>query len=259
MDVRLAADENLAVHATWASRRLAEARVELADDLILVDSGQPCDTFNFICRARLNPANAPARIQYALRFFAESGHPFSWWLGPGATPDNIPALLVEAGLNAAESELAMALDMSQLRQGPLPDNVIIERVRTPEQLEILACLSAANWSPPDQEVVRFYRRAASHLLGGDAPQWFYLGRYQGEPVATAELTVGGGVVGLYNIFTRPDARGRGVGSAMTVQPLLDARAAGHTTAILQASAAGQSLYSRLGFRSFGTITEYKPG
>lgn len=253
-----AADENLALHARWAAQQLPDARVEVSDDLVLVDSGQPCDTFNFICRARLRSASAPERIQHALRFFASSGHPFSWWLGPGTTPDNLPALLLDAGVTAAESELAMSLDLLQLTPAPLPDNVTVERVRTPEQLELLARLSAANWSPPDAEVVRFYRRAASLLLSPESPHWFYLGRYDGEPVATAELTVGGGVVGLYNIATRPEYRGRGIGSAMTVQPLVDARAAGHQTAILQASADGQSLYARLGFTSFGTITEYKP-
>jgi predicted acetyltransferase len=45
---------------------------------------------------------------------------------------------------------------------------------------------------------------------------------------------------------------------MTGTPLLEAREAGHTMAILQAAPAGIRIYERLGFRQFGGITEYKP-
>jgi hypothetical protein len=45
---------------------------------------------------------------------------------------------------------------------------------------------------------------------------------------------------------------------MTVQPLLDTREAGGGTAVLQASSEGARIYSRLGFETFGQITEFKP-
>ena len=77
-------------------------------------------------------------------------------------------------------------------------------------------------------------------------------------MATAELTIAGGVAGLYNITTLPACRGRGIGSAMTWQPLLDARAAGLGAAVLQAADAGVNVYRRIGFAPFGVITEYKP-
>jgi ribosomal protein S18 acetylase RimI-like enzyme len=70
--------------------------------------------------------------------------------------------------------------------------------------------------------------------------------------------LGGGVVGLYNICTREDYRRRGIGTALTLQPLLEARARGLHIGVLQASAAGAGVYTRIGFTSFGTITEYKP-
>jgi ribosomal protein S18 acetylase RimI-like enzyme len=257
MTLANAADENLAVHAAWACSRLPGARVAITSDLVLVDSGQPCDTFNFACRARLG-ADAGDRVSAALDFFRRTGHPFSWWLGPGATPDHLAEVLVRAGLAAAERELAMGLELARLAAPPAPPGFVVERVRTADQLALLAQLSAANWSPPDPEVMHFYHRASALLLSPESPQWFYLGTLEGRPVATAEVTVGGGVVGLYNVATIPECRGRGIGSVMTSRPLEEARAAGHTQAILQASEAGQNLYARLGFTPFGTITEYKP-
>ena len=258
IDLLTAADTNLAIHATWVPERLAGGRVRVHDDLVLADSGLPCDTFNFICRARLESGSAAKRVGEALRFFAESGNPFSWWLGPGFTPANLPAVLKVAGLNEAETELAMAVELAKLPELPAIPALEIRRITTPVDLDALATLSAANWNPPDRHVVSFYRQAAPFLLRGDSPQWFYLGLMEGAPVATTELTVGGGVVGLYNISTRPEFRGRGIGSAMTQAPLLAARQAGHKVGILQASGAGVGVYKRMGFEEFGTVTEYKP-
>jgi predicted acetyltransferase len=80
----------------------------------------------------------------------------------------------------------------------------------------------------------------------------------GEPVATAEATVQAGTVGLYNISTRAQFRGRGVGSALIWKPLADARAAGCGMALQQAAAEGVGIYRRLGCSAFGEITEFKP-
>jgi hypothetical protein len=58
-----AADDNLAVHAGWVQERLPEMRVRIERDPVLVDSGLPCDTFNLVCRARLERDSAPQRIR----------------------------------------------------------------------------------------------------------------------------------------------------------------------------------------------------
>jgi len=153
----------------------------------------------------------------------------------------------------------MALPLEALPEAPprVP-GLEIRRVRTPEELEIFARLSAANWTPPDPDVLAFYRRAAAALLDPNAPQRLYLGRLEGEPVATAEGALAGRTVALFNIMTREPFRGRGIGSWMTWRPLHDARAAGCDLGALQAAEAGVGLYRRIGFRPFGGITEYKP-
>jgi GNAT superfamily N-acetyltransferase len=159
----------------------------------------------------------------------------------------------------AETEVAMAMPLLALPSVlPTVASLSIERVRTPAALQAYARISAANWDPPDARVIEYYARAERALLLDKAPQWLYLGRLEGAPVATAEATVGGGVVGLYNITTTPAFRRRGIGLAMTAAPLADARAVGLSTGILQAAAAGVGVYERLGFRGFGTVTEFKP-
>lgn len=258
-DLELAADENLAVHATAATTRLPGARVRIDPDLVVVDSGLPCDTFNMVCRARLNESSAVRRVGDALAFLAEWGRPFSWWLGPGNTPDGLAAILVRAGLVEAERELAMALDLAMLPiYPPVVNGLTIRRVRTAQELATFAMLLASNWTPPDAQVMRYYALAEPALLAPDGVQWLYLGWMDDRAVATAEATLGGGVAGLYNIATRPAYRRRGIGLAMAHAPLVEARQAGLSTAVLQAAEAGVGVYERLGFRKFGTVTEFKP-
>ncbi len=75
-------------------------------------------------------------------------------------------------------------------------------------------------------------------------------------MAASELTIGGGVVGMYNVCTLVAYRRRGFGMALTLRPLLDAREAGHGVGMLQAGAQGVGIYERIGFQAFGGITEY---
>ncbi|HEX5633582.1 MAG TPA: GNAT family N-acetyltransferase [Gemmatimonadales bacterium] len=254
------AAHNLATHFTWLQSRLPGARIRRDDRLTLADSGLPCDTFNAACAARLDATDAPARVGAALAWFAERAHPFSWWVCPGDTPSSLGAVLCQAGLAPAGGELAMALDLAKADvTAPLPAGLVVERVRTPEALRDFARINAANWSPPDVQVLAFYERAAALLLGPGCPLRLYLGRVDGEPVATAQLTVDADSVGLYNIATLAEWRGRGFGSALTRWPLAEARAEGHRVAILQASDDGAGIYRRIGFQAFGEIVEYQPG
>jgi ribosomal protein S18 acetylase RimI-like enzyme len=253
------ADENFVVHATWAAARTEGMTSRVAPYLVIADSGLPCDTFNFICRARLDPGSASDIAASAVAYFEERRRPFSWWLSPADQPRDLGRILDSAGLQRAETELAMLLPLVELPADlPAVPGLEVRRVIESGELQTFAELSAANWTPPDSSVISFYRRAASALLRPESPQWLYVGYVEGVPVATAEATVAEGTAGLYNISTRPSHRGRGIGSMMTWRPLLDARERGCDLGVLQAAPEGVSIYRRLGFRPFGEITEFKP-
>jgi len=254
-----AADENFVVHASWAQQRTAGMTVIDDGRLLLTDSGLPTDTFSIICRARLSPAEALARIAATLAYYQQVDRPFSWWVGPADQPTNLGELLLKAGLVGAESELAMAVDLATLHRFDLaPDGLAVRRVQTPAEMADFALVNAANWSPPDPCAIRYFQLTADSLLAPDSPQWFYVGYLAGQPVAASELTIGGGVVGMYNVCTLEAYRRRGFGMALTLRPLLDAQAAGYGVGVLQAAEQGVGIYERIGFRAFGGITEYKP-
>jgi predicted acetyltransferase len=55
------------------------------------------------------------------------------------------------------------------------------------------------------------------------------------------------VAGIFAVATIEAARGRGIGMAVTMAPLLDARACGYCVGVLQASEMGYPVYARMGF------------
>jgi len=255
-DLAHAAAENLSCHFTWVQSRVPSMRASVTPERVLADCGFECDTFNAVSRTRFSSATARARASEAITWF--DGRPFSWWISPGDRPDDLGSTLESLGLVAAEGELAMACELRGIDPGAEAAALQVRRVRAADELETYARLLAALWDPLDAGVIRFYREGGPHLLSADCPLRLYLGSWEGTPVATAELTVAGAAVGLYNISTHPDHRGRGIGSAMTRLPLLEARDEGHRLAVLQAAPAGVGIYRRVGFEPFGEILEYKP-
>jgi ribosomal protein S18 acetylase RimI-like enzyme len=93
-------------------------------------------------------------------------------------------------------------------------------------------------------------------LGLDFPMRNYLGYLNGKPVSTSSIFYGGGAAGIYCVSTLPEARGQGLGAALTVQPLLEARERGHRIGVLQSSKMGFNIYQKLGFRHVCQIESF---
>ena len=84
----------------------------------------------------------------------------------------------------------------------------------------------------------------------------YLALLNNQPVGTSQLFTSAGVAGIYNVTCLPEARGQGIGAAITLAPLLEAREMGYRIGILQASSMGYKVYERLGFQDFGKLSVY---
>jgi ribosomal protein S18 acetylase RimI-like enzyme len=90
-------------------------------------------------------------------------------------------------------------------------------------------------------------RMSGTLMGGGVLDMPETTGYLAGPDATGLLVQGSGVCLLLNIAVVPEARGHGLGRAMTARAIPDGFAAGADTAILISSAAGRALYESMGF------------
>lgn len=82
---------------------------------------------------------------------------------------------------------------------------------------------------------------------------FYLGYWEGTPVATSMGFADVDVMGVYNITTLERYRGHGLGTAMSKVVLEEGRRLGCKGAILQSRPTARGVYASLGFQPSGPL------
>jgi len=117
-------------------------------------------------------------------------------------------------------------------------------------------VSTMNFNLPNAMEPRIHRVTINAGYGPSDRFSHYLGLLDGEPVATATGYKGERVVSIQNITTSPQARRRGVGTAVTMAPILEAREIGYRIASLQASKMGYPMYEKMGFREYMRFKVY---
>ena len=141
----------------------------------------------------------------------------------------------------------MAADLEALNESiETPDGFKVCAVTDEESLRKWSQVFTLGYSLPpdwDKSIYDVWLK-----LGLGFPMGNYLGLLNGKLVATSSIYFGGGVAGIYSVSTLPQARGKGIGAAMTLKPLQDAREMGYRIGVLQSSEMGYGVYKKLGFR-----------
>jgi ribosomal protein S18 acetylase RimI-like enzyme len=225
--------------------------------------------FKGVWRSRLAAEEVEAAINETLAWFEAQQAPFLfWWTGPGTTPRDLGERLMARGLLSMEGQMqelapgivqteagapGMAADLHYVNEVALsqvPPGFTIEVVQDKAALYDFKAVFIESYEIPEWAAQAWVD--ATLALGiGRTPWQMYLGRLNGQPVATNMLFNGAGVASVYAVGTVPAARGRGIGGAITLKPLLDAREMGYRYAVLFATEMGIHTYERIGFRHCG--------
>ena len=216
------------------------------------------DAFNnVVMHTRLPPDGAGELIGQALiHFRSRSVRRLSWWIEEGAQAADLRKQLVAHGLNFVEGGTGMAADLRALPADlATPAGLTIAPVEDKEALSQWAHIVNTGFGLPVWSETIWLALFAG--LGFELPLRNYLATLNGQPVGASQLFLGAGVAGIYNVTCVPEARSRGVGTAITLAPLREARSLGFHVGILQASHLGYNVYRRLGFRDFGKLSHYR--
>ncbi|MCG7409628.1 GNAT family N-acetyltransferase [Paenibacillus sp. ACRRX] len=84
----------------------------------------------------------------------------------------------------------------------------------------------------------------------------YVGEYNGEAVSIGSLLSTENSVGIYDIATRQEYRGKGLGSAMFHYLLEEAKRMSDGICVLQASPEGLGIYKRAGCKEVSEVIVY---
>jgi GNAT superfamily N-acetyltransferase len=212
--------------------------------------------FNGVLCAHAAPENPAAQIQDAINFFAARNvSVFTWWLAPAVSAVSWEPQLFARGLRRNANTPGMAVDLRALNEGTAaPRELAIKPVEDAATLELFAQIFLRGYGLPAEWLPDLFTLMRG--FGFDLPTRSYLAYLDAQPVATATMFLANGVAGIYNVATLPDARGRGIGAAVTRAPLLDARALGYRVGILQSSSQGFPVYQRLGFQQVCVMDHY---
>ena len=74
-----------------------------------------------------------------------------------------------------------------------------------------------------------------------------------NPVASSLVLYKAGVAGIHLVTTLEEARGKGIGTAITLAPLNEAKKLGYETAVLHSTEMGLDLYKQMGFKEYCTV------
>lgn len=231
--------------------------------------------FKGVWRTRLAAGDVDAAIDDTIRWFRDRGAPyFFWWTTDATTPADLGARLEARGLLSMEAQQhALASGIVQTHSGApilvadlhamheavlgaVPPGFTIEPVADDDALDAFRDVFVEVYGIPAWAGQAW--ADATRAIGiGRTPWRMFLGRLDGRPVATNMLFCGGGVASVYAVAAHSDVRGRGIGGAITLAPLLDARAEGYRYAVLFSTELGVGAYARIGFRPTGaTLNRY---
>jgi GNAT superfamily N-acetyltransferase len=138
----------------------------------------------------------------------------------------------------------MALDAAYgIPEIPPPPGLTIRQL-APHQAARHAAVGAAGFGVTEE---LFLRTDSPDLMRLPSVRC-YVGEVDGRAVTTSLSVTLAGFTGIYSVATIPGWRGRGFGAAITARAVADGLAAGSGWCWLEASAAGLSAYSNVGFQ-----------
>jgi ribosomal protein S18 acetylase RimI-like enzyme len=246
------------IHEAWIRfAHLLGANVHDEHDLLWFLSGFPIHLANGIVKANFPVERLEHTLDEHLYKLTAEHVPMAWLIGPSTRPEDLGSHLETHGWMLEDEVPGMAIDLESL-DGSLssPASLTIERVQDEETLRTWLRIMTVGSDIPDEGLTLLLELVSKHGFNNVPTVHYYLGILDDKPVATSMLYLGGGVAGIYNVATLPEARRQGIGSALTVAPLLQARALGYRIGTLQSTSMGLNLYRHLGFREYCTFHAY---
>jgi GNAT superfamily N-acetyltransferase len=184
------------------------------------------------------------RLAQCAEVFAAAGLPMVLRLTRFSRPVGLDDRLAERGYRRLDDTRVMVAPRLPAAPAALPAGLQWQRLGPAAFAEVVGVLRG---SPPGQRAAQAERLAAAPV----PYQGWVLRRQEDQTVlACGQTAMEGSLVGLYDVFTHPEARGQGLARWLCTMLLAQSQAAGARVAYLQTEAdnsPARTIYHRLGF------------
>jgi GNAT superfamily N-acetyltransferase len=238
-------------------RKAPETETSLDGDVQWYMTDVPFPLFNGVIGTKLKDENADREIRAVLDIFDDRELPMIWSVTPLSRPLDLGQRLKAQGLQFGGDSPSMAVDLRALPSAmDEAAGIDIHLVENDSDLKLFCDVLNSIFRFPDLVNEAFFKflKIAGH--GEDTNVKNYMGLEDGKVVAVSTVIFGGGVAGIYNVGTIPEARRKGYGRAITLAPLLEARDLGYQYCVLQSTRMGFDVYTKLGFEVYCTFGRY---
>jgi GNAT superfamily N-acetyltransferase len=251
-----------AIQANWADSyiyfgRSSSAELSVNSHLTWLLTGIPNAFLNVVFRTQLPSRGTDELIDETLAHF-RSRHvqKLSWWAECQTPRAELEKCLVRFGLIFKEGGTGMAANLMDLPEDlPPVAGLTIIPVESIAELRQWVHVNRISFGIPEYAEGRLFDLYAD--VAFEPPMQCYLAVLNGQPVGTSQFFLSAGVAGIYNVTVLPEARGQGIGAAVTLAALREARRRGYRVSILQASRLGYPVYRHLGFQDFGKLNNFE--
>ncbi len=228
--------------------RAPQVQFHETEDLRRLTTGVPHPTWNGVFLAHLTDKNVDEKIEENIEYFRELQLPWSWYIGPSSTPFDLKKRIEEYGLTNEHLMPGMAVELDTMKDDfNTPQGFTIKQVNDLGVLRDFVDVASKVMNLFKEQTYEFFLYEATAIFDEEIPRYDYVGYFDGIPVATSILVCSEAVAGVNTVCTLPEARGKGIGTEMSMITLREARSLGYKVGVLLSSEMGHGVYRKIGF------------
>jgi len=209
----------------------------------------PLYSYNGVLKIHLSREKFKEKYRYFMDRFGEKNFPLIWWINPHYTPEEVSDHLKKEGWKDEGFFPAMAAELSNIGEDiTLPPDFSFKKASSPGDKLLWTELMNRGMGL-SEKVINKAVEVDQKLSGPEVEKQIrFIGYLDEKPVATTLLLPDSGLVGIFGVATLPEARGRGIATAMTQKAMLEGKTLGYRVATLVATTMGLPVYEKLGFK-----------
>ena len=212
---------------------------------------------NGVWRARLGTNfDIDARIDQILEPFRSYKVSLTWYVTPLSTPSNLGDLLVSHGLRFEGEQPGMVIGTGEIPELSLPRGLTIQRVKNKLMFGQWMKVFSKVFDVPAEASIKISQYIDLTGFGEDANKQYYNGALGDRIVGTSVVSFTSKSVVIAGISVLDEFRGRGIGKALTLHPLVLGRQMGKKFGVLSSTDMGYPVYQKLGFKEYFKIKNY---